>query len=148
MNDKKLPQPGTYRLTQDVVNPSPDRRKRHDWRDFPVWKKGSVIRIDTWMKGEVVQGHQLQDTMEMTMQGSHSCYHAESWNRDGAFWLLIPHLEPLEETVSDMLIRKGSHLSAPAILDYFAEQGAITKEQVEKALETLHKRWSDEEKGA
>lgn len=37
--------PGNYILTQDVTNPSPDRRTRHDWTRSVTFKAGSRFEV-------------------------------------------------------------------------------------------------------
>lgn len=33
--------PGSYRLSRDVQNPTPDRRHKDDWSKWPMWKAGT-----------------------------------------------------------------------------------------------------------
>lgn len=37
--------PGSYMLSRDVVNPTPDRRHKHDWRMRPVWRAGMELVV-------------------------------------------------------------------------------------------------------
>jgi hypothetical protein len=37
--------PGLYRLTADVKNPHPDRRKTHDWRAEVKWPAGLIFMV-------------------------------------------------------------------------------------------------------
>lgn len=37
--------PGYYKLQEDVKNPHPDRRTRHDWIHQEIWKKGTLLRV-------------------------------------------------------------------------------------------------------
>lgn len=44
--------PGTYKLCADLKNPIPDKRHKHDWTEFPVWKAGWEFLIE----GEKIDG--------------------------------------------------------------------------------------------
>lgn len=37
--------PIVYELTQDIINPKPNRRNKHDWRFWPVIPKGTKFRM-------------------------------------------------------------------------------------------------------
>lgn len=37
---------GTYKLNQDLANPSPDRRHKHDWREFEFWREGWEFLVE------------------------------------------------------------------------------------------------------
>lgn len=39
---------GIYELQDDVVNPSPDRRRTRDWLYFPVWNKGTQFIVEPY----------------------------------------------------------------------------------------------------
>lgn len=43
--EKKPPEPGAYRLTRDVKNRTPDRRKTRDFTAQPVWPAGLVVVV-------------------------------------------------------------------------------------------------------
>jgi hypothetical protein len=38
--------PGTYKLVADLANPTPDKRYRRDWREFPVWEEGWEFLVE------------------------------------------------------------------------------------------------------
>lgn len=117
-------EPGTYVLSQDVVNPTPDRRVKHDWRSLPVWKAGTVFAVGKFA---------LTDSLEMYEQDA---YHYRCF-RDHApeFGLLAPHLVPMNEAPSDYLKRSNWGTAAIDVLDRLAARGDITLEQVKTALQ-------------
>lgn len=41
----KTLEPGTYKLSRDVKNPTPDRRFKNDWRFRPEWKAGTEFLV-------------------------------------------------------------------------------------------------------
>lgn len=115
--------PGTYSLVQNVENPKPDRRMRHDWRAEPLFKAGRTFIVSLEPEGLAVRA-------------------ADGWAHQ---WLYIEHhsigralvnagLRPVAEAPSDYLRREAWEHLAPSVLDRLHAMGAITMDQVVAAL--------------
>ena len=119
--------PGTYRLTQDVKNPTPKRNRssRREWGDAAVVPAGSVFALDLHPLGrgwdDAVFFLRMHDHSDKALQDSE------------LFQALVEHLEPVEESPSDLLTRKGWEYMGGGILDQLCRQGLVTTAQVEAA---------------
>lgn len=92
-------EPGTYRLAEDVRNPTPDGRANQDrltsWECWKIWPKGMVLIIDVSPFGEKTENRIYPDGgINRVLQSS----------SQGAT-LLSAKLERLEEKPSQTLAR-------------------------------------------
>jgi hypothetical protein len=114
-------QPGTYILTRDVQNPSPDRRQRHDWRARETWEQG--------MKFSVFEIRQDKSLVIYRQGSSQPVY-----SHEPKFILLASSgaMKRIDEAPSDWLKRESANagLEAIAILDAFVECEIITLDDV------------------
>lgn len=123
--------PGTYRLTQDVKNPTPknNRSSRRKWTTEDVVPAGSVFSVDLHPVGrdqdDAVFFLRLHGQDDQALQDSK------------LFTAVTEHLEQVEESPSDLLRRKGWELMGGGILDQLRRQGLVTTAQVETAAEAF-----------
>lgn len=114
---------GTYKLTQDVTNPKPNRRTKHDWRCLPTWSAGMIFRVGLHPGGWTELWH-----------GSFSIHNFTFNERDTRWKLLLPHLEKQREAPSDWLEREHAGLNlAYSVLNKLFEEGKFTLEDVARA---------------
>lgn len=118
--------PGTYKLTQDVVNPRPDKRKRNDWTAAPFFEAGSTIVVLDDRRGD--------GFFEVKCTGhSHHDYFATTDERAAA---MEPFLEPIPETIGAMFVRLGLYSwNLASFLRYLIEKGVFTPAEFEKHLD-------------
>jgi hypothetical protein len=70
----------TYRLTEDVKNPKPDKRQKYDWTAQPVWKAGMLFRAQ--------EGHSEGISI---FSGKFSHQNVRPYNKE--VWdAIVPHL--------------------------------------------------------
>lgn len=112
---------GTYRLTEDVKNPKPDRRMTHSFRHAEIWKAGTKVFLRT---------HHNRHGVDVRSIGPRSGS-VEDFE-DELFPLLYVKLEAIKESPSDWIERTYA-TDAANILDKLCETGVITMEQVEQA---------------
>ncbi len=86
-SDRPTLVPGTYRLTQDVKNPKPDRRTRNDWTGDETVKAGSVFAVHPKPVG--------RDEYELSMKMQRG--NGEVFAHSPLFAALVPFLEPVPE---------------------------------------------------
>jgi hypothetical protein len=94
--------PGVYVLSEDVENPSPDRRQKYDWRAHAVWRKGDRFDVVTRMEyGWPDRDELVESTRLQRCQAHASLYQfgpgCEGWE------LLAAKLTPVDENVDDIL---------------------------------------------
>jgi len=148
--------PGTYKLTHDVTNPKPDRRKTSDWRAKPTWRAGSEFivterrydlddALDGLSDEERTEIEAKMVTTEINLVGnrwSHMNVRENSEPEQHA--ALAAALEAIPETHEAMFTR----LSVPS--EYFArwlvESGRLTPAAFEKLWEIYQER--EDTKGA
>lgn len=116
--------PGTYRLTQDVKNPKPDRCTRNEWCGDELVKAGSVFAVHPQPVGP--DEYELSIRMHRN-NGQVMAHHP-------LFAALVPFLEAVPEQPSDTLNRLGLSLIAPQILDQLCRDGVLTVAQIEAAM--------------
>lgn len=126
--------PGTYRLACDIVNPKPDRRSKHDWRDLQTIKSGTVF---------CVSPSNTTEGSYMTIWAQSESSHQDVYPHSELYKLLVPCLVRIDEEPSDMLMRKGWRHQGHNVLDRLYRDGVITMAQVESALQA----WLDEAEG-
>lgn len=114
--------PGAYKLTKDIINPSPDRRRK-EWTFWPAIEAGKVFVVDVFGRISMV-GERWGDVLP---------------NSEGLGKLLVEFLEPTVETVSTVLRKYGAHhWHVYALPDMLVKHGTLTLEQLDKALEVHH----------
>jgi hypothetical protein len=94
---------GIYRLTEDVTNPHPDRRKRYDWRAMETWRAGQEF--------EVIETRVNAETIALAIGPRQAQWTHYFYQHEWQFFLLAEKLE----RVTDV----GAELDA-----YFTECGA------------------------
>lgn len=119
--------PGTYTLTCDITNPSPDRRVKRDWRAEPVIKAGTVFCVVTRCEGTDKEIQELREQDAWSFQST-------TFGTD-LYDLIALHLVPMTEVPSDYLARVDYYNAGTRLLDILHAAGKITMVDVEQALE-------------
>lgn len=118
-----LPQPGLYRLTQDVVNPKTDLRKRAMavWHEREIFPQGLVVRVEP---------HRISRS-----DGIYSLPAKASQAQ-----ALIPHLVAFEiRSVSDANVAQDWYDgTAGEILQRLVDSGRVTLDEVIELGRQLH----------
>lgn len=119
-----------YRLTREVVNPSPDRGKPHDLSALPVWKPG-IVFAPTFAHGAArLEG--VLWSLRVIEGGERYGNHIEDSSRIEA---LAPALEPFEpRTPDDVLAVEDWRNLAREILDKLHAWGRFSLQDVRGAL--------------
>lgn len=120
--------PGSYKLAQDVKNPNPDRRHRHNWKKREVWEKGTVLVVSD---DGPAPDPGLPVVQVLVISRPSKFDHILLKSEVGQ--LLAAQLVPMAERPSDWLKREHSLGSAPSILDYLVRTGRLTDEEVKAA---------------
>ena len=123
--------PGTYRLSADVKNPHPDRRKRGDWTARSLFEAGSIFVV-------------LDSASVPIIKRVNSSHHDRLFVSDERALALEPHLQPIDETIGAMFLRLDVYSwYLPAFLRYLIESGVMSSAEFERH----HQAWlsSDEE---
>lgn len=136
-------EPGTYRLRQDVKNPHPDKRVRHDWRCFAVWEAGMIFRVEEHPLATDVPPRGIGHKAHRVWHGAYGHQSFDSWNEKWEW--LAPHLERLEEKPSDWIKREHGSMSGGALgaLDLLVEDGVLTMEKVQEAVNRYYNSLED-----
>jgi len=137
---------GTYKLSRDVENPHPDRRKTRDWRAIPLWKAGTEFLVQTYGRetNSLIDSVKSELTPEQIERIERKVSYSviqlvgHRWSHEyigpgnvEQYTALGAALEPIPESHEAMFTRLG-------VRDYFArwlvESGRLTPQ----AFETLH----------
>lgn len=112
-NANTLLEPGTYKLTHEVKNPSPDRRTNQSrlssWESWAVWPAGMLFTVEA--------DHEYPTLNRVRPRGGIRSVS----NHDKAYAALVANLEPVQEQPSDYIKRNGSGIVqhyALGILDH------------------------------
>lgn len=127
--------PGLYLLKQNVLNPSPDRRMKYDWRKKPVWPKGAKFHVEADHFDMDVAGGRRVEFVVMFMSGNGRSSRISE--HDDLFKLLAPALEPAsveKQTLDDLLGREPNLNLAKAALERLLASGKLTLDDIEAAL--------------
>lgn len=128
--------PGRYRLTKDVLNPSPDRRvsTRYTHGD---WRKYTTIPADwTFI---VRSGHKHSDFPEppsLIAEGRYSSQDIQIYDATEPHALLaamLPYLEPMEWDIHSALRAEALGEWYSPLLDQLAQMGKITLNDIKEA---------------
>lgn len=124
----------TYQLTRDVINPSPDRRQRHDWRALETWKAWTRFYAHTrnFAHGSALDG--LSDEAKLRVSerdreiwiytGRYS--HQDIGPNYPAYALIVSALEPVEDFDALMHEIRAEHNVTPTeVLRYLMEERGI-----------------------
>lgn len=124
---------GTYRLTEDVVNPKPDRRiktkRTSNWESWDVWSKGMKFIVD---RDPAPNGRGMNRVYPW---GAY--YKAASWDRDPRTASILMHLEPVTETPSEFLARHAHGSGAGQVALAVLDKLQIPLETIQAALDAL-----------
>ena len=120
--------PGTYELSSTVINPTPDRRKRYDWRKWERWEAGTRFTIE---EDEVTTTKGQAPVKVCLICQPGSSYQVNLVSPLGE--LLAAHFVAIKEEPSDWLRRVHSSNSAAAIIDVLFHAGKITRKDIEDA---------------
>lgn len=97
-----LLEPGTYRLVNEVKNPTPDRRANQSrlssWESWAAWPAGMLFTVEA--------DYEYPTLNRVRPQGGIRSIS----NRDKAYAVLVGSLEHVRERPSDYVIRNGSGL--------------------------------------
>lgn len=134
--------PGYYRLSRDVTNPHPDKRKTREITAAPVWKAGTRIAI------QQVREHMLPKTcagravLELEFADAPYSSLTRRYEWDDVFKALKPALEPIEPDL-DLTLHKVGH-KGYHILDRLVRAGRVTLAQVEEAGREIDAEYAEE----
>ncbi len=132
-------QPGTYRLTEDVKNPKPDRRchqkRLTTWESWEVWPTGMQFIVD------------IENSQGMINSGMNRIYPWGGFYKvgrmDSRFPSLFPYLEPVEETPSQFLARHAGGSGAGQCALVVLDKLNIPLSDLQKALDAINKEEED-----
>ena len=130
-----------YRLTQDVENPSVDKRSSNPMRKRPVFTKGTtfVCLCDEEFKSHLLLTHgEYRGEGTFTVAVNRGNGFEPSSLRFNAAWaeVVMPHLESLEiDSWNRLQIVFGFRDTGPALRSLW-EDGTITWERVLELLRT------------
>ena len=120
--------PGMYKLSRDVVNPSPDRRKKRDWRSLPSWTEGTEFLV----REQNCDGISLGYTT-ICLVGDRSAYSAIGPGNADRYHALESAMIQCEESDDAMLTEMG-------VYDNFA-QWLAKSGKIERAV--FRALWAD-----
>tara|TARA_Y100000310_G_scaffold314580_1_gene364095 strand:- start:292 stop:714 length:423 start_codon:yes stop_codon:yes gene_type:complete len=130
-------------LTEDVENPTRDKRKKTDWRHNAVWKKGTRFAVDTFDPGERF-GDGSTGIKATTIALARRPYGVSVSNRRGhEYELLIVKLAETEKTIENILVEKGESAHTTicrSILQWMLDSGQMTAEEFENLYDAYYDR--------
>lgn len=128
-----LPEPGRYRVVQDVENPLGDRRYKvsYELAKIPLWNKGMVINV--------AKSHIAPDGVEAFTKFRHCGIlmtpHTKDTDPSGVRWAALePHLEKLPVGVKELLVVENMEHWYSPILQRLVDEGKVTLEDVSAAF--------------
>jgi hypothetical protein len=128
--------PGTYKLSRDVANPTPDRRKKRDWRSSPSWTEGTELLV------QVANDRATEDCYTLiTLVGERRTYMAIGPGHLDQFIALESALVQCEESDDAMLTALGV---SDNFAQWLAKSGKIDRD-VFRALWAEYQDIDDEE---
>lgn len=145
---------GLYILTQDVENPSPDRRRKSSVLYHERWAKGTRWKIEdqgSWHHLKDVSVEEIRTKRpfafyELTHYGSYDHTSLES-DAGQALW---QHLEKMPESVGEVLVNadllgpsKALERTLGTVLSILVESGKVSLEDIHIAIKAYSD--SDEE---
>jgi hypothetical protein len=105
--DRRTLKSGTYKLTREIVNPTPDRRQKYDWRkeaSFPAGMEFVVEEHDLGLEADT--GYKiLANKLKPVREGGGRVLS----DYEDLFKTIAAALEPCEESIDAMLARLGVH---------------------------------------
>ena len=143
-------QPGTYQLTQTVINPKADGRRRDGaWLFLASWPKGTEVRIEaelsTQYQGIIDTNPELStEAIEKIRESLTSCsleptnYHHrfgmfKIHEDDERFAAIAAHLTPVEESIDSMFVRLNFFGDSDGrFMKFLFERGALSREVFER----------------
>lgn len=135
MNAADLQAGQVVRLSRDVTNPHPDRRRRYRRLSDEKWQAGTrfVVRM-----GKADVGPHALSYPCLMFEGDHYTSFNQ-YSHAAAFAAIVEALEPAVETLDSLLARESygwEHDQACVeVLRVFLAQGRVTLEDVRLALE-------------
>lgn len=118
--------PGYYRLSRDVENPDPDRRKSRDVTALPVWKAGTRIAVRIFLPDVEGVPH-----LEIEWPDDRHAILTRRAEWHGQYKAIAPALEPIEMDLDLTLHKMGA--SDYRVLDWLVRHGHVTLAQIEEA---------------
>ena len=135
----KQPDKKTMRLTEDVVNPKPDRRARHNWRLRAVWKKGLKLIVETFDSGERYgDGPSGRMVTTLTPMSRPFGDALNNYREKESFYLIMAKLEPVKKTVAVVLAEHDHNTHSSVCTDIFKwmiETGKMTIDEFEAMVD-------------
>lgn len=128
-------------LTQDVVNPEPDRRMKH-WEKYPKWEKGETFVLSTRRMGKgdiggICEGGEFlfcigKSAYGPVWEGSD----LPVWEGSDLYDAIRPHLEPVPASLRtlevELRLEAGTLVGKP--LDPLLLMGKITFDDIRRAF--------------
>ena len=116
-------------LTEDVKNPKPDRRAKHDWRLHPVWKAGTrfSLRVQKGYMPSLTTGRWTSDSMSTMSDG---------WTA------MAPFLQRANASLQEQI--NQDNIPEIDVFDKLIEMKLVTVEQVEDAIRLVRKDLNEE----
>jgi hypothetical protein len=124
-------------LTEDVMNPTPDRRTRHDWTKRPMWKAGTKFAVETFDVGRRY-GDGPNGKMAIKIAMAAKPFGQSVNENDSAFDLILDKLEEAPKTVKIVLAAAGERCQSDvctSIFEWLVEKGEVTVSQFETWVE-------------
>lgn len=111
--------PGLYKLSIDVKNPTPDKRKQDDWRYLPEWKAGRLFVICSGVDFP-------------TIRSGKWTHHEKRLSDCG---ILFANLVPYQaKKVKELLFEMGLNEFLSDAIDILIADGRISIEDLRQAL--------------
>ena len=126
--------PGLYVLSQDVTNPSPDRRVHHDWTRFPVWEAGTevlvAIAIDVESSHASLPG-KAHHIVEMTCPQGYMHQRLSKKQMD----TVLPYLVSAQQSFDTMRkqVQANTHI-ANTVLEYLYDNNMVDRATVDTLM--------------
>lgn len=111
-------------LTEDVTNPKPDRRTKHDWRLRIVWKAGTrfTLRLQDGYMPSLTTGRWTSDVMSPF----------------GSQWdALSPFLQRVNASIQEQIDQ--DNIPEIDVFEKLIEMDLVTVKQIEKAIRLVRK---------
>jgi hypothetical protein len=133
MNTSEL-RAGFYRLTHDVKNPTPDKRKVRDWTAACLWEKGTVL-----CAAERYYGVKAHGFLTLELVGHRYRHDCIGPGNETAYAALIEAFEPIAEDYDCLMHRLDT--SADVLLDALHRMHRVSLADLAEAQAFAHREY-------